>query len=77
VGKRIGKGEKLADILADMQMVAEGVKTARSVYNLSRELGVEMPICHTVYRVLYDNMPPGEGLFTLMTRDLKYELDAA
>ena len=76
VGKRIGKGERLADILADMQMVAEGVKTARSVYDLSRKLGVEMPICHTVYHVLYDNMPPGEGLFALMTRDLKTELDA-
>lgn len=76
VGKRIGQGEKLADILADMKMVAEGVKTSRSVYNLSLKLGVEMPICHAVYRVLYDGMPPREGLFELMTRDLKYELDA-
>ncbi len=76
VGKRIGQGERLADILADMQMVAEGVKTAKSVYNLSLKLGVEMPICHAVYRVLYEEMPPREGLFALMTRDLKYELDA-
>lgn len=75
VGKRIGQGERLADILADMQMVAEGVKSAKSVYNLSLKLGVEMPICHAVYRVLYEEMPPREGLFALMTRDLKYELD--
>jgi len=76
VGRRIGKGEKLDEILADMKMVAEGVKTTRSLYNLSRKLGVEMPICQTVYRVLYERMPPREGLFTLMTRDLKTELDA-
>ncbi len=75
VGQRIGRGEKLADILADMQMVAEGVKTARSVYQLSRQLDVDMPICQTVYRVLYDGLPPGEGLYALMTRELKHELD--
>jgi glycerol-3-phosphate dehydrogenase (NAD(P)+) len=75
VGKRIGEGETLSDILKDMQMVAEGVKTARSVYNLSRKLGVDMPICHTIYQVLYDDLSPREGLFSLMTRDLKYELD--
>jgi len=75
VGKRIGEGEKLSDILKDMLMVAEGVKTARSVYNLSRKLGVDMPICHTIYQVLYDDLSPREGLFSLMTRDLKYELD--
>lgn len=75
VGKRIGQGHKLKDILADMKMVAEGVKTARSVYNLSRKLGVEMPICHAVYRVLYEDLNPREGLYTLMTRDLKVEMD--
>jgi glycerol-3-phosphate dehydrogenase (NAD(P)+) len=75
VGMRIGQGEKLKDILADMKMVAEGVKTARSVYNLSIKQGVEMPICHAVYRVLYEDLSPRKGLYELMTRDLKVELD--
>ena len=75
VGKRIGQGEKLEMILSEMKMVAEGVKTARSVYNLSRKRGVEMPICHAIYRVLYEDLNPREGLFALMTRDLKVELD--
>ena len=75
VGRRIGEGEKLSDILGDMKMVAEGVKTARSVYHLSRKLNVDMPICHTIYRVLYDDLPPEEGLVSLMTRELKHELD--
>jgi glycerol-3-phosphate dehydrogenase (NAD(P)+) len=75
VGKRIGEGEKLSDILDDMKMVAEGVRTARSVYHLSRKLNVDMPICHTIYRVLYEELSPREGLFSLMTRELKHELD--
>jgi glycerol-3-phosphate dehydrogenase (NAD(P)+) len=75
IGKRIGEGNKLKDLLAEMHMVAEGVKTARSVYNLSRERGVDMPISHAVYHVLYDDMDPKKALYQLMTRDLKQELD--
>lgn len=75
IGKRIGEGNKLKDLLAQMHMVAEGVKTARSVYNLSRQLGVEMPISHAVYHVLYDDLDPKTALHQLMTRDLKQELD--
>jgi len=75
VGKRIGQGEKLADILSGMKMVAEGIKTSESVYNFSRSLGVEMPICHEIYHVLYDDVSPEDALFRLMTRDLKKELD--
>jgi glycerol-3-phosphate dehydrogenase (NAD(P)+) len=75
VGKKIGAGQKLREILAEMRMVAEGVKTARSVYNLSRKLGVEMPISHEIYHILYDDLSPREALQKLMTRDLKQELD--
>ena len=75
VGKKIGEGMKLNEILSEMRMVAEGVKTAKSVYNLSRKLGVEMPISHEVYHVLYDDIPPKEAVSRLMTRDLKHELD--
>jgi len=75
VGKKIGQGEKINDILAQMRMVAEGVKTAKSVYNLSRKLGVEMPISHETYRILYEDLSPKEAVTRLMTRDLKQELD--
>jgi glycerol-3-phosphate dehydrogenase (NAD(P)+) len=75
VGQKIGQGMKLADILGDMRTVAEGVKTARSVYNLSRKVGVEMPICNEIYHVLYDGVPPAVALERLMTRDLRHELD--
>lgn len=75
VGQKIAAGERLDDILGPMRMVAEGVRTAKSVYNLSRKLEVEMPICHQTYRILYEELPPREALFQLMTRDLKPELD--
>jgi glycerol-3-phosphate dehydrogenase (NAD(P)+) len=75
VGKKIGEGQKVNDILGEMRMVAEGVKTAKSVYNLSRKLGVEMPISHEMYRILYEDLDPKEAVFRLMTRDLKQELD--
>jgi glycerol-3-phosphate dehydrogenase (NAD(P)+) len=75
VGKKIGEGQKVNDILGEMRMVAEGVKTAKSVYNLSRKLGVEMPISHEMYRILYEDLDPKEAVYRLMTRDLKQELD--
>jgi glycerol-3-phosphate dehydrogenase (NAD(P)+) len=75
LGQKIGQGMKLKSILADMRMVAEGVKTARSVYNLSRNIHVEMPICEEMYHILYQDLSPETALHRLMTRELKYELD--
>ncbi len=75
VGKQIGEGKKLKAILSEMRMVAEGVKTAKSVYNLSKKLGVEMPISNEIYHILYDDISPKEALYRLMTRNLKQELD--
>jgi glycerol-3-phosphate dehydrogenase (NAD(P)+) len=75
VGKKIGEGLKLKEILAEMRMVAEGVKTAKSVYNLSRKVDVEMPICHEMYHILYEDASPQEAVYRLMTRDLKQELE--
>ncbi|MFZ5564035.1 MAG: NAD(P)H-dependent glycerol-3-phosphate dehydrogenase [Thermodesulfobacteriota bacterium] len=75
VGKKLGEGMTLGDILASMRMVAEGVKTAKSVFNLSNKCDVEMPICHEVYRVLYEGLTPGEALLRLMKRTLKPEID--
>jgi len=75
VGVKIGQGMKVNDILSEMRMVAEGVKTAKSAYNLSRKLGVDMPIFHEAYRILHEDFSPKEAIHRLMTRDLKPELD--
>jgi glycerol-3-phosphate dehydrogenase (NAD(P)+) len=76
VGKQIGQGMRLEDILAKMRMVAEGVRTAQSVYQLSRKLDVEMPICDSVYRILFEHADPRKTLHSLMTRKLKHELES-
>lgn len=75
VGKQIGEGRSLEEILSEMRMVAEGVRTAKSVYNLSCKLDVEMPIAHKVYHVLYEGLSPKKAVADLMTRELKRELD--
>ncbi|MFO7727141.1 MAG: NAD(P)H-dependent glycerol-3-phosphate dehydrogenase [Desulfonatronovibrio sp.] len=73
VGLALGRGKTLDDILAERRTVAEGVKTTESVYMLSRELGVDMPITGQVYRVLFENKDPGSAVEELMTRALKSE----
>ena len=75
VGEQIGRGQTIDQILSKMHMVAEGVRTSKSVYNLSKGLGVEMPICHAIYHILYEGLSPQKALNELMTRDLKQELD--
>lgn len=77
VGLELGKGRKLGEILASLGHVAEGVKTAKSAYDLSRKLGVDMPITQEVYSVLYEDKPVHEAAKTLMARDLTLEFDYA
>ena len=73
VGMKLGEGVKLDQILKDMKMVAEGIKTTRSTYDLSRKLNVPMPITEQVYNILYQGKDPKEAVTELMTRDLKVE----
>ena len=73
VGKQIGSGMSLKDVLGKTRTVAEGVRTAKSVYNLSGKLNVDMPICHETYHILYDGLSPKEALKRLLARDLKQE----
>ncbi len=74
VGYRIGKGEKMKDITSSMKMVAEGVKTTRSVYLWAKSLNVNMPITEKVYQVLFEDLPPRKAVHQLMTRDPKEEI---
>jgi glycerol-3-phosphate dehydrogenase (NAD(P)+) len=74
VGYRIGKGEKLEDIIASMNMVAEGIKTTKSVHGLAKLKAVEMPITNAVYAILFEGMAPEKALMQLMTRLPKDEI---
>ncbi len=73
VGYQIGQGKSLDEILSHMKMVAEGVKTAKSVYHLSKKFNIEMPICEQVYKILYEGKKPRDTVKYLMTRSLKHE----
>ncbi|GAB6887808.1 NAD(P)H-dependent glycerol-3-phosphate dehydrogenase [Desulfothermus okinawensis JCM 13304] len=73
VGLRIGRGERLEDILKGMKMVAEGVKTCEALYLLGTKKDVEMPITEQVYRILYEEKDPKRAVEELMLRDLKSE----
>lgn len=73
VGEQIGRGRKLDAVLGEMVMVAEGVKTTRSVHQLSRKLNADMPISEQIYQVLFHDKSPQEAVYDLMTRDLKEE----
>ncbi len=74
VGVKLGQGQTIEEILAEMKMVAEGVRTSRSVYDLSRKLQVEMPICEQVYHVLHEGRPAAEAVRQLLARDPKQEM---
>ena len=74
VGSKLGQGMTLQQILDEMKMVAEGVKTSYSVYQLSQQLGIEMPLSHEVYQVVHEDKPAMQAVEDIMTRDLKPEL---
>jgi glycerol-3-phosphate dehydrogenase (NAD(P)+) len=73
VGVGLGQGRKLDDIVGEMNMVAEGVKSTRGVLELSQRYDIEMPIAEQVGRVLYDGVSPAEAIGDLMTREAKSE----
>lgn len=74
LGYQLGQGRKIEEILSDMNMVAEGVKTSLSVYQLAKKLEVEMPICEQVYYVLHEGKDVREAVADIMKRDLKREM---
>lgn len=74
VGEQIGRGRKLPEIIAEMNMVAEGVTTTESAYHLAARHEVETPIINEVYQVLFEGKDPREATFSLMTRQTKHEI---
>lgn len=73
VGVRLGKGEKIKDIVSSMSMVAEGIATSESAYELSKKYRVEMPVVEQVYKTINQDKPPKDAVKELMARSLKAE----
>ena len=75
VGFQVGKGRSLQEITSRMNMVAEGIKTAKSAHQLAKKMNVVMPIVDQVYEILYQDKDPQLAVKELMTRDLRVELE--
>jgi glycerol-3-phosphate dehydrogenase (NAD(P)+) len=73
VGRGLAGGRTAAEIERELGQVAEGVRNAKSARELAHRLGVEMPITEMVYKILYENVPPREGVTQLMMRETKPE----
>jgi glycerol-3-phosphate dehydrogenase (NAD(P)+) len=73
VGFGLGQGKTLEVIQKELGQVAEGVKTAKCVHELSRKLEVDMPICDAIYKVLYEKVPPKQAVMELLSREAKAE----
>jgi glycerol-3-phosphate dehydrogenase (NAD(P)+) len=75
VGLKLGSGLSLEQALSEMKMVAEGVKTTRSCYNLAQDRQVEMPILEQMYQILYHGKRCQDAVTELFQRDLKQEVE--
>lgn len=73
LGVRLGKGEKLEEIMKGAKTVAEGVKTAKAARDLAKKYSIEMPIVDEVYQLLYEGKDPKLAVKDLMNRELKGE----
>jgi glycerol-3-phosphate dehydrogenase (NAD(P)+) len=75
VGERLGKGQTIDEIIAAMNMVAEGVKTSKVVVELAGELGVDMPIAEEVHAVCHQGRTAAEAYAGLLRRSTGREMD--
>ncbi|HEY9577740.1 MAG TPA: NAD(P)H-dependent glycerol-3-phosphate dehydrogenase, partial [Pseudobacillus sp.] len=75
-GNMLGKGQKLQDVLDNMGMVVEGVRTTRAARQLSVKYGVEMPITEALYRILFEEKEPKAAVDELMARMKTNEMES-
>ena len=75
VGLALGQGKKMADILAEMKQVAEGVKTAKVAKQLAAKLGVDAPIIDVMHAIIHEGVPVREAITRLLSRPTRSERD--
>ncbi len=68
VGLGVGSGITCAQVLEEIGQEAEGINTSKSLYKMSQRLGVDMPITRQVYKILFENLDPGEAVTALLSR---------
>jgi glycerol-3-phosphate dehydrogenase (NAD(P)+) len=75
VGLALGQGKKMADILAEMRQVAEGVKTAKVAKELAAKIGCDAPITDAMHAIIHEGVPVREAIMRLMARPTRSERD--
>ena len=73
MGLALASGKTVEEAKEEIQQVVEGVLAAQAVEEVAADLNIEMPICHQVYRILYEDASPREAVGALMSRELKSE----
>ena len=73
MGLALAAGKSIEEAQEEIQQVVEGVLAAKAVKGVAERLGVDMPICLTLYRILYEGLSPRDAVSTLMSRSLKSE----
>ena len=73
VGEKIGRGEKAADILSNMQQAVEGVWNCASAHAVAEENSIDAPVTTEVYAIIHENKDPLDAMKSLLTRDVKPE----
>ncbi|MGP4071952.1 NAD(P)H-dependent glycerol-3-phosphate dehydrogenase [Piscibacillus sp. B03] len=74
-GNMLGKGYVLQDVLDQMGMVVEGVRTTKAAYQLAQKLEIPMPITEGLYELLFDEKDPKQVVDNLMNRSKTKELE--
>jgi len=77
MGLALAAGKTIEEAQEEIQQVVEGVLAAEAVKEVADGLGIEMPICHQVYRIIYEGASPREAVGALMSRQLKSESEPA
>ncbi|MFD1038697.1 NAD(P)H-dependent glycerol-3-phosphate dehydrogenase [Virgibacillus byunsanensis] len=74
-GNLLGKGNKLDDVLDQMGMVVEGVRTTKAAYQFAKKQNIEMPITLGIYEILFNDKEPKQVVEQLMNRNKREEMD--
>lgn len=72
-GILVGEGYSVNDACEKIHMVVEGIPTTKAIYELAKDLDIELPITNELYKVLYQDKNPKESVIYLMNRDKKSE----
>ena len=73
MGLALASGKSVAEAQEEIQQVVEGIMAAEAVNEVAEKLGIELPICHQIYRILYEGAQPLEAVGALMGRKLTSE----